>query len=87
VRYRFVGLALNGQGLREFVRQNDLKIAVYEAVSAPGFISTPQTVVVSPDGRIVAAWSGAFLGITGNQIERFFSARLGDRNLQAGSER
>jgi peroxiredoxin len=80
-RYTFIGLALNRQGLQEFVAEHGLKVPVYEALDAPGFSSTPQTVVVSPNGAVVATWSGAFLGATKTQVERFFGVRLPDQDL------
>jgi peroxiredoxin len=80
-RYRFVGLALNGRGLQKFVTEHGLKVPVYEALDAPGFSSTPQTVVVSPEGGIMATWSGAFLGATKTEVERFFGVHLPDQDL------
>jgi peroxiredoxin len=80
-RYTFIGLALNRQGLQEFVTEHGLKVPIYEALDAPGFSGTPQTVVVSPKGTVMATWSGAFLGPTKTQVERYFGVHLPDQSL------
>lgn len=43
---------------------------------------TPQTIVVSPKGVVIANWSGAYLGKHKEAIEEFFKVDLPDIKLQ-----
>ena len=79
--FRFVGLSLAEEGLREYVESHRLNFPVYknltpETVQALGLGSTPQTIVVSPDGRIRQNWVGAYGAAIQPQVEGFFNVRL-----------
>lgn len=80
-KYDFVGLSLSTQGLREFTPKYHDAFPVYgdisaETASAYRLTSTPETIVVSPEGTILALWRGAYTGATKSQVEEFFSAKL-----------
>jgi hypothetical protein len=47
-----------------------------ETRSAYRLGSTPETIVVDTDGKVIHAWVGAFTGSTKREIERFFSIHL-----------
>jgi peroxiredoxin len=80
-RYRFIGLSLSENGLAEYIAKNDLKLPVYSGLSSEGRAAyklggTPQTIVVSPEGRVVQNWMGAYVGDQKSQIEAFFDVTL-----------
>ena len=82
-KYDFAGLSLSGQGLHEFVARYHGAFPIYrdispETASAYGFTSTPETIVVSPEGTVLALWRGAYVEATKLQVERFFSVKLPD---------
>lgn len=79
--YRFIGLSLSDNALAEYVAKNDLKLPVYsdlspEALKTYKLGSTPQTIVISPEGRVLQDWSGAYVGDQKSQIEAFFHVTL-----------
>jgi hypothetical protein len=43
-----------------------------------GLGSTPETIVISSQGKVVERWLGAYEGGTKRDMERFFSANLPD---------
>jgi peroxiredoxin len=79
--YRFVGLSLSEDGLAEYVARNELNLPVYSGLSidtkaAYKLSGTPQTIVVSPEGRVLQNWMGAYVGDQKSQIEAFFHVDL-----------
>jgi peroxiredoxin len=81
-QYRFIGLSLSEEGLTEYVRKNDLvKLPVYSSLStetgeAYKLSGTPQTIVVSPEGRVLQSWMGAYIGDQKSQVEAYFHVTL-----------
>ena len=80
-KYRFVGLSLATDGLPEFLKKHQIQFPIYldlppSVIEAYRIESTPQTIVVSPQGKVMNVWQGAYLGVTASQIEKFFSIRL-----------
>jgi peroxiredoxin len=81
-RYRFVALSLSSDGLKDYLHAYDSGIAtVYTEVAEDTqtqyrLWSTPTTLVISPRGRLLSIWVGAFVGDTRTQIEHFFSIGL-----------
>ena len=80
-RYDVIGLSLTPVGLQEFLNAHPTSFSVYtnpsqETVNAYGLGTTPQTIAVSAEGKILSSWSGAYLKETGSQIEKFFSVTL-----------
>src|SRR6266446_608852 len=86
--YHFVGLSLSDQGLAEYVMKNNLKLPVYSGLSSETLKtyklgSTPQTIVISPEGKVLQDWVGAYVGDQKSQVEAFFHVSLpGLRDLQ-----
>jgi peroxiredoxin len=84
--YRFVGLSLSETTLGEYVAKNNLTFPVYsglspETLKAYKLGSTPQTIVISPDGKVLQDWVGAYAGDQKSQVEAFFRVKLpGIRN-------
>jgi peroxiredoxin len=79
--FRFVGLSLDESGLKEYVEKHQLKFPVYarlpaETVESLGLGSTPQTIVVSPEGEIVKVWSGAYIEDLHSEVEAYFGIQL-----------
>ena len=79
--YRILALSLSNEGLAEYVAKNELNVPVYsdlsrETKNAYKMPGTPQTIVVSPDGRVLQNWIGAYVGEQQKQIESFFQIKL-----------
>jgi peroxiredoxin len=80
-QFRFIGLSLSELGLSEYVAKNDLKLPVYWGLSSETLMtyklgSTPQTIVISPEGKVLQDWAGAYVGDQKSQIEAFFHVSL-----------
>jgi peroxiredoxin len=80
-QYRFITLSLSKEGLAEYVRKNELKVPVYsglsqEAVKTYKLGSTPQTIVISPEGKVLQDWTGAYVRDQKSQVEAFFHVAL-----------
>jgi len=79
--YRFIGLSLSEQTLAEYVAKNDLKFPIYSGLSPETLKtyklgSTPQTIVISPEGKVLQDWAGAYVGDQKSQVEAFFHVNL-----------
>lgn len=86
--FRFVGLSLADAGLKEYVEKHRFNFPIYtnltsETIQALGLGSTPQTIVVSPEGRIIKNWTGAYNERVQPQVEEYFQIRL--PGLSSGS--
>jgi peroxiredoxin len=80
-QYQFIALSLSDKNLHEYISQNKIEFPVYtglenETLSAYKLGTTPQTIVISGDGRLVKNWQGAYVGDTLRQVEQFFGAKL-----------
>jgi len=80
-KYRFVALSLSDEGLSEYTEGNNLNLPIYAGLSsqtkkAYQLSGTPQTIVVSPDGRVLENWIGAYVGEQKSQVEKFFHITL-----------
>jgi peroxiredoxin len=81
VQYRFIGLSLSEKTLAEYVAKNELKLPVYSGLSRETLTtyklgSTPQTLVISPEGKVLQDWVGAYVGEQKSQVEAFFHVSL-----------
>ena len=79
--YRFIGISLSRSGLEEYVANHRLGLPVYtdiprEAGESYRMGSTPQTIVVSPQGQVIQNWVGAYVGDDKSQIEAYFKVTL-----------
>ena len=80
-RYRFVGLSLSAEGLAEYTAKNELKFPIYSGLStetkqAYKLTGTPQTIVVSPEGKVLQNWMGVYVGDQKTQVEAYFHVSL-----------
>jgi hypothetical protein len=83
-RFRVVCVSLQSEGLDDYVADNELTapgLEVLSDVPQPlqqiySFSGTPQTLVVSPEGRVMARWSGALDGPSKAEAEKFFRVKL-----------
>jgi hypothetical protein len=79
--YRFVGVSLTRNGLGPYLARHSFAFPVVTDVTdiakgAYQLSETPETLVVSPRGRVLNIWRGAFVDPNKKEIERFFSVRL-----------
>lgn len=86
--YRFLGIVLAEEGTQEFARSHDIGIPLFagiseEAKKAYKMGGTPQTIVVSPKGVVVANWNGAYLGKQKDAVEDFFKIELPEIDLKS----
>lgn len=85
--FRFVGLSLTDKDLDRYLSEKHLDLLVVMNPTAQTrneykLGSTPQTIVISPNGRILKNWVGAYSGATQKEIEEFFSVRLPGLNSE-----
>lgn len=81
-RYDAIGLSMSDVGLLQFSARYRRAFPVYlagpssDAVSQYALRSTPETIVISSKGTILARWRGAYEGATRRDVEKFFGAKL-----------
>ena len=79
-RVRFVGIATTTV-TSAFLRERQLDFDVASEVSPEvarqyGLGATPQTILVSAEGRVVTHWTGAYTGSQAREVESYFGLRL-----------
>lgn len=79
--HRFIGLSLSEDKLKEYVETHELNFPIYQKVALDsirelGLGSTPQTIVISPDGKVLNNWKGAYGKNLRPQVEAYFDIRL-----------
>jgi peroxiredoxin len=79
--FRFIGLSLTEAGLKEYVERHHLNFPMYtrltlETIRSLGLGSTPQTIVISPEGRVLKNWTGAYTEHLQPEVEAYFGIRL-----------
>jgi peroxiredoxin len=79
--FRFIGLSLAEPGLKEYLAKHHLEFPVYagvttETIKSLGLGSTPQTIVVSPDGKVLRVWMGAYVDEIRPEVEAYFGIQL-----------
>jgi peroxiredoxin len=79
--YHIIGLSLSAAGVAEYVSANHIDFRVYinPAISSGGslpFTGTPETFLISDDGRIEKAWYGAYQGKVKEEIEMALNVHL-----------
>lgn len=79
--FRFIGLSLVNHDLREYVQSHHFSFPVYQSLDAEsiqtlGLGSTPQTLVISPEGRVLKNWTGAFSKSVQAEVEEYFDVHL-----------
>lgn len=88
---RFFGLALNANNLQEHLKTNQVSFPVYKELSSEAIGKlelglAPQTIVISPTGKIIKSWTGAYSGDIQREIETFFRIKLPGVNVQNSSD-
>lgn len=79
-RYRIVGVAASAE-IPTALNGSRLSLPYLTSVdpdtlAAYGFRSTPQTVVVGQDGRVLKSWTGAYQGAQAQDVARYFDVKL-----------
>lgn len=79
--FRFIGLSLADEDLPRYVESHRFVFPVYtgltpESVQTLRLAGTPQTIVVSPEGRVLKNWVGAFGSDVQPEVEEFFNVKL-----------
>ena len=79
--FRFIGLSLYEPGLKEYLEKHRLKFPTYtrltsETINSLGLGGTPQTIVISPEGRVLKNWSGAYMKQLQPELEKYFQVSL-----------
>lgn len=80
-KHRFVGLSLSNNELREYVSYHKFEFPVYKDLSFKTISSymlggTPQTLIVSDEGKVLKNWTGAYSGSLAQEIEEYFGVTL-----------
>ena len=80
-RYRVVGVSLTRQDLDSYVRSENLQIPIYADIRTDVRDSyrlggPPETIVVSPEGKVLKIWMGAYEPPTRSEIEQFLGVHL-----------
>lgn len=82
-RFRVAALALDTdrEAIAHYVATNGLTLPVYtrlssQTIEAYGLGSVPLTLVVSPEGKLLQRWRGAYTGPSRQEIEDFFDVSL-----------
>lgn len=85
--YRFLAISLSEPGAAEYANAHPLGVPLYTGLSedtkkAYRMGGTPQTIVVSPKGVVIANWNGAYRGKQKDAIEKFFGVELPDIKVE-----
>ena len=80
-RYRVVGIALSRQDLNAYMTNEDLKLSVFADIRSDirevyRLNGTPETIVFSPQSKVLKVWHGAYQGDIAPQIEKFLQIHL-----------
>lgn len=85
--YRFIAVSLEEDGVEKYAAEHDFGIPLYAGISedaqkAYKMTGTPQTIVVSPKGVVLANWNGAYHGKQKDAVEAFFKVKLPEIDLK-----
>jgi peroxiredoxin len=80
-RYQLIGVSLSQTDLRAYGARHGFSFPLYvgphaESLASYSIKGTPQTVVVSPEGRVMESWTGAYMGKVKESVERALGVRL-----------
>ena len=80
-QYQFIGLSLQKDSAYKYSEEKDISFPVYYNPSDSNrveynFRSTPSTYVISPEGKVVGFWSGAYGNEMLKDVEDFFGLKL-----------
>ena len=79
--YKFIGISLTDKDLKQYLAEKEFSMPVFmnpakEAMQQYGLGPTPQTIVISPDGKVLQNWMGAYAGKQQGEVEKFFGITL-----------
>jgi antitoxin component of RelBE/YafQ-DinJ toxin-antitoxin module len=79
--YHIITLSLTDKNLAKYVAEKHIDMPVFtspteDAKEQYRLGSTPQTIVVSPDGKVLRNWVGAYIGDRQAEVEQFFGVGL-----------
>ena len=79
--HRFVAISLSEDGLHDYVLERSYQIPVVTALDEDTKAryklgGTPQTLVISPEGRVLENWIGVYDGEVAERVEGYFDVRL-----------
>jgi hypothetical protein len=80
-RFNFVGISLTTSGFPEYAHAGTLPFPMLAGlqdsfIKAYKLGSTPETIVISPEGRVERAWIGAYVGRTNDEVAAFFGVAV-----------
>ncbi len=80
-KYRFVGLALSEASLDQYILKYNLSFPTFKMPDTCSrndlrIVGTPQTIILSKNGRIVKNWYGAYSGRLKTEVEDYFGLTL-----------
>ena len=78
---RIIGLSLSSDNLRDYAVRNNLNFPIYTELQFAvtrqyKMRGTPQTILVSPEGRVLRNWPGAYVGARQHEVEDYFHIQL-----------
>ena len=78
--HQFIGISLSGSSLNEYANLHQLDFPIYkrpsqEVIRQLDLGSTPQTIVISPQGKVLKNWVGAY-GASKPEVESYFGVKL-----------
>jgi redoxin len=79
--YRFIGVSLSETSLSEYLNAHKFDFPIYKNVSPDsmrglGIAGTPQTIVVSSEGKVLKNWVGAYGQRLKAEVEAYFDISL-----------
>jgi len=79
--YRIVGVSLTRQDLKEYIEKEHLKLPVYTDISEPTKLAyrvggTPETIVVSPQSKVLKVWLGVYQDEIRQEIDNYLNVHL-----------
>jgi peroxiredoxin len=80
-KYRILGLSLSSSQLDEYMMKNNLPFSVYKSIDENSkktykLGATPQTLVISPESKVIKNWYGVFSNDQQKDMEEFFATKL-----------
>jgi hypothetical protein len=80
-RFRYLGLSIESNELKQYITAGRAPFPVYlidsnDVKRELEVNSTPETIVVSPTGKVQQIWEGAYFDTNQEQVEKFFGVKL-----------
>lgn len=79
--HNVVGLSLSTRGLGEWLKLNDMRLTIWiepdpDAIGSYRLNYTPTTLVISPEGRVIRYWTGAYTDAIVEEMSAHFGVAL-----------